>query len=77
MHVGHVRSSVCAIRQAAALSDPHLVALFLHEFGHMAGGDTEPEANDWVRRKLGIEILYRGPLDLQWILPETAEAILA
>ncbi len=77
MHVGHVRGGLCAIRQAAALSDEHLVALFLHEFGHMAGGDTEPEANDWVRKKLGIKIRYRGPLDLQWIPPETAAAILA
>ncbi len=76
MHVGHERGKVCAIRSAAALSDHHLVGLFLHEFGHLAGGDSEPEANDWVLRNLGVEITYRAPLDLQWVPQDVVRRIL-
>lgn len=67
MHVEHLKRTVCMVRQAACLSDAHLVGLFLHEFGHLAGGPSEPEADAWVQRKLGIMILYKGPMDLQWV----------
>lgn len=76
MHVGHVPRAICAIRTAAALSDSHLAALFLHEFGHLGGGDSEPEANAWVLRATGIRIQYRGPTDLQWIPADAASGIL-
>ena len=76
MHVAHVKGAVCTIRNAAALSDQHLVGLFLHEFGHLAGGDSEPAANDWVKKQLGVEIKYRGPLDLQWVPPAVVRWIL-
>lgn len=77
MHVGHARGgAICAIRNAAALSDSHLVGLFLHEFGHLAGGDSEPAANDWVKYNLDVDIEYRGPLDLQWVSPEVVRRVL-
>lgn len=67
MHMGHMPKTVCMVRQAASLSDGHLVGLFLHEFGHLGGGAAEPEADAWVLKNLGIKILYRGPMDLQWV----------
>jgi len=76
MHVGHLKGKLCTIRPAAALSDGHLVGLFLHELGHLAGGDSEPEANDWVRTELGIDIQHRAPLDLQWVPPAVVRRIL-
>lgn len=77
MHTGHRRGSICMVRQAALLSDSHLVGLLLHEFGHLGGGHGEPEANRWVLNKLGIEIDYRAPLDIQWVPAETARKILS
>lgn len=78
MHVGHARGgAICAIRNAAALSDGHLVGLFLHEFGHLAGGDSEPAADAWVEKELGVKIRYRAPLDLQWVPPEVVRWVLA
>jgi hypothetical protein len=76
MHMGHVPGAICTIRQAAQLSDGHLVGLFLHEFGHAAGGDSEPAANGWVKDALGIEIHYHSPLDLQWVSPVVVDLIL-
>ena len=76
MHAGH-GGSICSIRWAAGLSDTTLVSMFLHEFGHLAGNDGEPEANAWVLEKFGIRIEYKGPLDLQWIKPALARRILA
>lgn len=76
MHVGHLRNTVCSARPAAALSDSHLVGLFLHEFGHLAAGHNEPPANAWILRNLGIVIRYAGPLDLQWVDPEVVGRIL-
>ena len=77
MHVGCGALTVCSLRWAAGLSDSNLAGLFLHEFGHLAGGDEEPAANFWVERVFGIRIEYKGPLDLEWILPDTARRILA
>lgn len=76
MHVGHIRNTVCSARPAAALSDSHLVGLFLHEFGHLAAGHNEPPANAWIMRNLGISISYKGPLDLQWVHPDVVRKIL-
>lgn len=76
MHVGHIRNTVCSARPAAALSDAHLVGLFLHEFGHLAAGHDEPPANAWVKKSLGIEVLYKGPLDLQWVGSDVVSRIL-
>jgi hypothetical protein len=67
MHIGHYPRTICMVRQAASLSDSHLVGLFLHEFGHLGGGSDEPAANAWVKKALGVEIEYRGPMDLQWV----------
>jgi hypothetical protein len=77
MHVGCGAGMVCSIRWAAGLSDSNLAALFLHEFGHLAGGESEPSANGWVEKVFGIRIEYRGPLDLEWIPPVVARRILA
>jgi hypothetical protein len=76
MHMGHYPSTICMVRQAASLSDAHLVGLFLHEFGHLGGGVDEPAANAWVKRVLGIEIAYKGPMDLQWVGREVVSRIL-
>jgi hypothetical protein len=76
MHMGHYPRTICMVRQAASLSDAHLVGLFLHEFGHLGGGGDEPAANAWVKKALGIEILYKGPMDLQWVNRAAVEQIL-
>lgn len=77
MHVGCKGNKVCVIRWTAGLSDSNLVALFLHEFGHVFGGDDEPAANSWVERNFGFTIQYKGPLDIEWIPPVYAKMILA
>lgn len=76
MHVGHHRNRICMARQAALLSDSHLVGLLLHEFGHLGGGEGEPEANGWVLSTLGIAIVYKAPMDLQWVPLDLANRIL-
>jgi hypothetical protein len=77
MHVGCGRLMVCTVRWAAGLADGNLAPMFLHEFGHIGNGYTEPAANGWVLRNFGIKIEYRGPLDLQWLPPLTVRRILA
>jgi hypothetical protein len=76
MHMGHLPRTVCMVRQAAALSDCHLVGLMLHEFGHMGGGGAEPEADAWILKTFGIGIQYKGPMDLQWVDRATVSRIL-
>jgi hypothetical protein len=76
MHVGHIRNTVCCARPAEFLSDGHLVGLLLHEFGHLGGGHSEPSANAWIKSGLGVEILYKGPLDLQWVGPDVVAWVL-
>jgi hypothetical protein len=77
MHVGCGRMMVCTIRWAAGLADGTLVGLYLHEFGHLLGGIEEPAANNFIKRNFGIEIKYRGPLDLQFVDPLTARRVLS
>lgn len=77
MHVGCGRMMVCTVRWAAGLADGNLAPMFLHEFGHLGGGFDEPAANGWVKKNFGLEIQYRGPLDLQWLPPLTVRRILA
>lgn len=77
MHAGHHRDEICSIRWAAGLADTTLVAMMLHEFGHGGGRVKEPAANEWVRKNFGIEIVYKGPLDLQWIEPRVSRRVMA
>lgn len=77
MHAGHRVRGICAVRLAAGLSDAHLAGLMLHEFGHLGGGDSEPEANRWVLKNFGIEVEYKGPLDIQWVDPEAVRRVLS
>jgi hypothetical protein len=53
---------------AARLSDATLAAIFLHEFGHVAG-HNEGAADQWVFRSFSLPIEYRGRLKLEWIDP--------
>jgi hypothetical protein len=67
MHVGHNPTSICVDHAAEKLSDEYLTGLFLHEFGHLATPEgSEQDADQWVFRKLGIVIEYRGNLCLEW-----------
>jgi len=67
MHVGCDDETVCAWAPAAArLPDSILAGIFLHEFGHLAGGD-EFGADRWVYRRLGLSIKYTTPLKLETV----------
>jgi hypothetical protein len=74
-HVGHRPGKICTWYPAAkGLSKNHLYGLFLHEFGHIAAGHGEMEADRWVFVHFGIAIEYRGNWMLEWVSPETVKA---
>ena len=74
MHTGHLDGPViCTWGVAAGVLDrATLAALFLHEFGHVAGHD-EAGADKWVFEHFGIPIQYVGPLRLEWADPGLLE----
>ncbi len=81
MHTEHEPRRVCVAREAAALSDEHLVGLFLHEIGHpmaarLYGRSEQEDADRAVKEVLGVTIEYKGPLLLEWVPGPVAERIL-
>jgi hypothetical protein len=70
MHVGHYDDVICVHPLANRLSTGYLAGLFLHEFGHLATDAGDAEADRWVFERLGIPILYRGAMRLEWVAPE-------
>ena len=80
-HVGHKGDFIiCAALEAGYLPDEHLYALVLHEFGHplawKAWGKSEQEHADWIGHGLlGIPILYKSSLTLQWITPKDVKRL--
>lgn len=77
MHVGHHPGSICLHPAAGKLKVNHVVGLFLHEFGHLGTPDgSEADADQWVLVKLGIAILYKGPLCLEWVPDDVVAGLL-
>jgi len=78
MHVAHHPNIICAWAHAVLrLSANHLVGLFLHEFGHLGSRGNDQQADRWVKKHFGIEILYGGPLNLEWVSPEDGKRALS
>jgi len=82
MHVNHVPGKLCVAHEVASLSPGHVVGLFLHELGHPIAyklwrRSEQEDADAAVRQELGVTILYRGPLVLQWVPPKFAKAMTA
>ncbi len=67
MHVGHRQGVVCAMPICGRLPGNFIAGLFLHEFGHLATGGGEREADRWVFDTFGIRILYETDLDLECV----------
>jgi hypothetical protein len=81
MHTLHKRGKVCVHGDAAALSLPQLVGLYLHEIGHPLAQDAygrseQEDADRAVKEFLGVKIQYKGPLLLEWVSPSVARRIL-
>ena len=80
-HVGaHDPGKVCTVDAAAKLDDSYLVGLMLHELGHVIaakefGRSDQIDADDAVRRFLGVKLHYHGPLLLEWVPPSVARRI--
>lgn len=79
-HVGHLKNRVCTTLQAADLHPCFLVGLMLHEIGHpmaqMAWGTSEQyDADRAVREFIGVRLVYKGPLLLEWVSPTVVERI--
>jgi hypothetical protein len=72
MHTLHKPGKVCVASIAAGLHPEHLVALYIHEISHPlaqnAYGRSEQEDADQAAKEfLGVRILYKGPLLLEWV----------
>jgi hypothetical protein len=67
MHTNHRPGVICADGAISALPLNHLVGVLLHEFGHLAAGESEAAADQWPLARLGIPITYKGPLCLEWV----------
>ena len=80
-HVGHrAKWTVCAAHEAGYLPDTHLYGLVLHEFGHpMAwdfwGRSRQQDADRAIFETVGVPILYKSGLILQWITPADVQSI--
>jgi hypothetical protein len=81
-HVGHKAGKVCTIdERVAVLPVTYLVGLFLHEMGHPLALKLYKKSEQWhadrsIKRCLGVQIRYRGPLLLEWVPSSTARMIL-
>jgi hypothetical protein len=65
-------NGVCVIPDIALLPPATAAGIILHEVGHVMSNDrsdsgAEPMADDWVRVKLGIDILYSPKAELQYL----------
>lgn len=76
MHVGHLSGAICHAKDCKSLSVNHLVGLLLHEFGHLATGGGEREADVWAFERLGVVIQYRSPILLEWVDDEAVARLL-
>jgi len=61
---------ICVNPLLGKQSMPYLIGVLLHEFGHIAGGPEEGDADMWVLTTFGIPIIYKGPLFLEWLDPK-------
>ena len=75
MHMGHKQGTICALAGCNRLAPGYVTGLFLHEFGHLASGGGELEADAWVRDALGIRIQYKSDLDIEWVDEHTVVRI--
>jgi hypothetical protein len=81
MHTLHAPGKLCVAREAAGLTSEHLCGLFVHEISHplaqrLYGRSEQEDADKIAREVLGIKILYKGPLLLEWISPSEVRRIL-
>jgi hypothetical protein len=74
-HVGHKGDwTICHDLTAGRLSNSHLYALVLHEFGHplamkLFGRSRQEDADRAITKVTGIPILYKTGWVVQWIAP--------
>lgn len=58
-HTGHYKNVICVANAIVDLPMNYMIAIILHEIGHLKSGGGEIQANNWVLRKCGIRIMYK------------------
>jgi len=58
MHTHCRPETICSSWAAGELSMANLLGLFLHEFGHLIGGNEQADADIAILESFGLPILY-------------------
>jgi len=74
-HVGCRANTICLAASFGALNRNKRYGVLAHEVGHLMAGlegsGAEPRADQWVRERLGIEVLYDAADTVEFLSEKT------
>jgi len=74
-HTFHSVNTICLVPAINKLPLPKLAGIIVHELGHILSNvnvqGAEPVADEWVRERLGLDILYDSKDSLEYLDDDT------